>query len=409
MKFHILFILALTGLAARTEKAWSEELLLKEALETALAKNPDIEAFHRAHRAAASRVGAEQGYDSTKIFFESMYSGRERTIGVSQDIPFPGKLTLRGAVARREADMAEQALRSKELDVAAKVRAAYAMLYLARKSIDIYEESAGLVRHFAKAAEAKYASGKAGQVDALKAQMELAKIQNALVALEQEKETAQAMLNILMNQDPETPLGTLQEPKLMDLKLEYLSLSQAALANRPELRESLHHVHHFKAALRSARFNYLPDFMVQARRRSADNPEMDGSSDFMIGATVPLWVSKPYGNARAAKLEAEKSEAEFQSVKNMTLWTLKDLLAKVQAAKRLVELYRTSVIPLAENALKVTQAAYLSDRSSLLDLIDVQRNYLQFRLEHHQHLAEYEKSLAELEQIVGIPLSEVKQ
>lgn len=407
MIIFLLFILAFSGQGLRAESLAAQKLPLKEVLETALAKNPEIEALRKNLQASGARISSESGYDRTKIFYESMYSGRERTVGISQDIPFPGKLSLRGAIARRESDMAEQELKAKELEVTAKVRSAYAMLYLSRKYIEIYEENADLVRRFAKVAESKYSVGKASQLDVLKAQVELSKISNTLVTLEQERDTAQAALNVLLNQDPDQPIGLPNEPKVQNLELDYRQLSQAAMANRPELLENRHHVRHSKAVTRSARFDFLPDFMVQARRRSADNPEMDGSSDLMVGASVPLWFAKPGAAAKAARLEEEKSEAEYQTMKNMTLWSLKDLLVKVKAARRLVELYRTSVIPQAENALNVAQSAYRSDRGTFLDLIDIQRNLLQFRLEHYQHLAEYEISLAELERIVGKPLSEV--
>ena len=409
MYIFLSFILAFSAQALRAESPAPQKLPLKEVLEAALSRNPEIEALRKKNQASGAKITSESGYDRTKIFYESMYSGRERTVGVSQDIPFPGKLSLKGAIARRESDMAEQALKAKELEIASKVRSAYALLFLSRRSIEISEENADLVRRFAKVAESKYSVGKASQLDVLKAQVELSKISNALVTLEQDKETAQATLNVLLNQDPEQPLGLPNEPKVQDLALEYRQLSQAALANRPELLESRHHVRHSKAVTRSARFDLLPDFMVLARRRSADNPEMDGSSDFMVGASLPLWLGKPWAASRTARLEEEESEAEYQAMKNMTLWSVKDLLVKVQAARRLVELYRTSVIPQAQNALNVAQAAYQSDRGTFLDLIDIQRNLLQFRLEHYQHLAEYEISLAELERIVGIPLSEVSK
>lgn len=384
-----------------------EILSLKDVLETARLKNPEISAARSKWMAARAKAGLESGYDRTSVFYETMYKGRERVVGIAQDIPFPGKLSFRGAVARREASMLEQASKAKETDVIARTKSAFAMLFLAHKSIEIYKQNVDLMRQFAKVAESKYSVGKASQVDVLKAQVELSRMLNMLVTLEREKETAQAMLNILLNQDPEQPLGIPEEPHLRDLNLDYRRLSQAALLNRPELLEAHHHVRHSKAALRSARFDYLPDFMIQLRRRSADDPEMDGSNEFMVGAKLPLWFGSARSAASQAKFDANVGEAEYQAERNMTLWKIKDLLVKVQAAERLVNLYRTSVIPQAENALRVSRAAYQSDRASFLDLIDIQRNWVQFRLEHYQHLADYERLLAELEQVVGMPLMEV--
>lgn len=109
-----------------------------------------------------------------------------------------------------------------------------------------------------------------------------------------------------------------------------------------------------------------------------------------------------------AESDKEVSEAQYQTMKNMTLFNVKDLMVKVQTAERLIELYRTSVIPQAEQALKVSETAYQSDKLNFLDLIDVQRNLLQFRLEHYQHLADYVQWTAELERIVGREINDKK-
>src|SRR5206468_4329273 len=108
----------------------------------------------------------------------------------------------------------------------------------------------------------------------------------------------------------------------------------------------------------------------------------------------------------AARMEKEMSEAEFQIMRNNTLWAVKDLLVKVQTAERLIRLYRADVLPQAENALRISQKAYQSDRIGFLDLLDVQKSLLQFKLEHYGHLADYQSRLAELEQAVGKNLEE---
>ena len=149
---------------------------------------------------------------------------------------------------------------------------------------------------------------------------------------------------------------------------------------------------------------------AQVRPAQAFGMEQAGIAPFQrTGQRRRAKAAQRPGAADAAQHERTMSEAQFETMKNMTLWNLKDLLVKVQAAERLIQLYRTSVIPQAENALKVTQAAYQSDRAGFLDLIDVQRNLVQFKLEHYQHLADYRKNLAELEQIVGQPFSEVSK
>ena len=200
--------------------AWSAGQLftLAEALESAHKNNPEIRAFRKNWSASKSRAGLDKSPEKLRLTYESMYSGDEKIIGVSQEFSFPGKLRVKGAAAASESGMAEQDLRAKEREVRSQVKSAYAMYFLTVKSIEIFEENADLMRRFAKVAESKYSVGKANQTDVLRAQIELSKMINMLVTLNQEKETAQAMLVMLMNLPAGQNIGAPQEPEIARLR-----------------------------------------------------------------------------------------------------------------------------------------------------------------------------------------------
>jgi hypothetical protein len=127
--------------------------------------------------------------------------------------PFPGDsvsdhpLLTRADGLDKRRRRRKPAYQAKERDVLSRAKGAYAMLYLSHHAIHIFKENADLMRQFSKVAEARFAAGKASQSDALKAQVELSKMLNELVSLQQEKETNAAMLNTLLNRAPESPLG----------------------------------------------------------------------------------------------------------------------------------------------------------------------------------------------------------
>ena len=70
------------------------------------------------------------------------------------------------------------------------------------------------------------------------------------------------------------------------------------------------------------------------------------------------------------------------------------------------DLYHNSVLPQAEQALRVAQAGYQAGRTSFSDLLDAWRTVLTFRLEHYQHSADYLIALAQLERACGVNLQE---
>jgi outer membrane protein TolC len=72
-----------------------------------------------------------------------------------------------------------------------------------------------------------------------------------------------------------------------------------------------------------------------------------------------------------------------------------------------VELYRTTLLPQAEQSLRVAEAAYQSDRIDFLNLLDSDRTLVDFRLEYFRNLAEYGKNVAHLERALGVDLAEI--
>lgn len=388
--------------------ASSGMITLNQVLELAERDNPEILAARKRWAAFQRRVAQAATPDKPRLDIERMYvpSGKsvlneadEKSLAITQEIPFPTTLYLRRGAAAKEAAMAEQSYRAKVRDVLARTRSAYAMLYLAHKSLDIINENIDLMRRFSKVAESKYTAGHASQSDALKAQVELTKMLNMGVMLAQDKETAAAMLSALLNRDAREPLGLPAEPALPEPEQSLESVSALAMAERPELKEALLNVERAGKSLAIARSEYLPDLMLQYRQR---NDSMRGRThDAALGLSLPLWFWKPAAMAAEAKAEREMAEAELEGMKVMTSAEVKTAWVRAQTARRLADIYRTSVLPQADQAIRVAEAGYQANKTSFLDLLDAQRSLLNFRVEYYQFLADYEQRTAELERVVG--------
>jgi cobalt-zinc-cadmium efflux system outer membrane protein len=390
----------------------SGTISLRQVMEFVQRDNPEILAAHKRWESAQKRITQAATPDKPRLDIERMYApvGRgvingapEKNLAVTQEIPFPTTLYLQRSRAAKEAEIAEQAYQAKIRDVTARARSAYAMLFLSYRSLEIFEENIEIMRRFSKVAESKYAAGHSTQLDALKAQVELTKMLNMSVELEQEKQINRSMLNALLNREAQAALGAPTDPDPGTLNLKLDELQATALARRPELRAAFLSAERAGTSLSIARSSYLPDLMLQYRWRN--DPMRGNSNDAVLGFSLPLWFWKPAAMVAEAKADKEMSEADLQAMKVDTSAELATAWLRTQTAKRLADIYRTSVLPQTNEALKVAEAGYQSDRSSFLDLLDVQRSLLNFRLEYYRYLAEYEQRLAELERIAGKELS----
>lgn len=394
--------------AAETVAVSSGSLSLTQALDAARRGNPEIRAALKRWDAARKKVASEATPDKPRLDIERMYapSGKtpfngadEKSVSLTQEFPFPTTLYLRGSRASKAAEVSEQAYRAKVREVLARTRTSYAMLYLSFKSRKLLDENIELMRRFAKVAESKFAGGSASETDALKAQVELTKMLNMGVAVDQERELASAMLNALMGLPAWESLGTPRDLEPGRLEKAREELEAAAFARRPELRQAALAAELSRTSLALAKSEFLPDIMLSYRRRS--DPMRGRTSDAVLGLSLPLWFWKPAAMVAEASAEKEMAEAELESARLMTAADLRTAFVRVQAAQRLAESYKTSLLPQAESALTVAESGYQAGRSSFLDLLDAQRSLLNFKLEYYRYLADYEQRAAELERVIG--------
>ncbi len=379
----------------------------------ALARNPEIQAARQQWEAAAKRIPQARSLDDPTLSVqwwnapESFNLGQAQNtiIGLSQKFPFPGKLALKEQVAIRSAEMTEQALRAKERNLVARVKQAYYDLFFADKAIQIHHEQIDLLTQFLEIAVAKFRTGKGSQVDVLKAQVELSTLHQQLPVIEQRRETAQASVNTLLNRDPRSPLGLPQEPRAERFDKDLDELFRMAAEARPEVKAAGLAVQRNEQARALAHRQYYPDVTV-AVQRFQNFQANDGFGAIMaINLPFAFWTKPKYdAGVQEAAAAIAAARAELQTVENFTRFQIRDVLAKVRASWEVAVLYRTTVLPQAEESLASARAGYRTGRTDFLNLIEAERALRDFQLAYFRALVDREARLAELEQVVGSEL-----
>jgi outer membrane protein TolC len=91
-------------------------------------------------------------------------------------------------------------------------------------------------------------------------------------------------------------------------------------------------------------------------------------------------------------------------LENQTRFQVQDLVAQIQAKRKILDLYKTTVLPQAKLTLKAAIAGYRTDRNDFLDLIAADRALLTYQLEFVRTVVDWEQLLAKLERVVGTEL-----
>ncbi|MBS0151086.1 MAG: TolC family protein [Nitrospira sp.] len=393
-------------------------LVLQDMVREALARNPELVAARKEWEAATNRIAQARSLDDPILSVHlwnfpqtfNVTQTQNSIFGLSQNLPFPGKLALKSEIASRSAEMTEQVLHGKERELITRLKQAYYDLFLAHKAIQIHHEQVELLRQFVEITNAKFRTGKGSQADVLKAQVELSVLHQQLPVLEQRRETAAALLNTFLDRDPLSPLGVPQEPPLIPLNTTIDDLHRLALNTRPELKAAELTVRHSEQSRALAQRQYYPDFNV-AFQRFQNFQANDGFGAY-VAMTIPFsfWTKPKYdAGVQEAAASVAAAQAQQHKLENLTRFQVKDLLAKVRATEQVAMLYHTTILPQAVQNLEASRVGYRTGKGGFLDLIDTQRAWRGFQHEYYRALVEREHRLAELEQVIGSDLSGTSQ
>jgi outer membrane protein TolC len=395
------------------DSALRNRLVLPELIHEVLVRNPELVAARKQWEVATNRITPARSLDDPILSLQlwnfpqtfNVTQAQNNIFGFSQSLPFPGKLALKGDVASRSADMTEQAVRAKERELVARLKQAYYELFLAQKAIQIHHEQVELLRQFVEIANAKFRAGKGSQADVLKAHVELSLLFQHRPVLEQRRETAEAMLNTLLDRDPVSPLGMAQEPSHLPLEQPLDDLHRLALSDRPEIKAAELDVQRNEQSHALAQRQYYPDFNV-AFQRFQNFQANDGFGAY-VAMSIPFafWTKPKYdAGVQEAAAAVAVARAQQHTVENITRFQINDLLAKLRASDQVATLYRTTILPQGEQGLEAARVGYRSGKAGVLDLIEAQRAWQGFQLEYFKALVDRQQRLAELEQVVGITL-----
>lgn len=392
-------------------------LSLRALIEEALAQNPEIIAMRRNFDMMRARVPQAKALPEPMLSYG--YTGNAvplppfdiqkgdpasaRVVSVTQEIPYPGKLAIKGRMANVAAESEWWNYEQVQWNVVAEVKDTYYDLYYLHKAIEVVTKNKDLLEKFTRIAEASYAVGKGIQQDVLKAQVEVSKLIDQLTVLEQRKQTAEARLNSLLFRAPETPVGKPTDIKPQDFSMGLLELNQLALSNYPSLRSQQRRIDREQYGVELAKKDFYPDFTVGVTYFNRPGmPEMYGVN---VGMKLPIyWGQKQ----RPAVAEATASAAvEKQRLDNLTtvlFFRIKDRLLAATTAQRLVKLYGTTIIPQSSLSLESAIAGYEVGKVDFLTLLDNLVTLLNYELSYYEQLSNLEKAIAALEPLVGVTL-----
>ncbi len=390
-------------------------------VQAALARNPDILAAERQVAVQAEvvpQVSALPNPTLTGLLFPSWNQTLQTAAGpiynnlvVAQQFPWCGKLRRRGEAAKLDTKIALTQLAETQLKVIEAVKLAYYDIYYNQQALKIIDASErDLRRDFIDPARAGLS--KTTKLDLMRGEVELAKLQNQRIDLNQRLKQTQADLAKILSTSPESVMLATDAPDLPAVPQQLDRLYQAALISRPELQGKLQTVARDERLVELARLNYFPDVTVgftwynvladHALSKSANGEQALGIA---FGITLPIWQRKNRASVLEAQNRTAKDARLYQSARDEVLRLIRRLTVQAYAQEQQLQLFRKELVPQAEQTLSIAHEGHNTGAVNPVRVVDNWLQLMTLRLQLARLETALGQTLASLERVVGEQLT----
>jgi outer membrane protein TolC len=400
---------ALSGRAA-------EPLRLPDLIAGALANNPEVRAAQKSYEAARQRPPRESslpdpmlsvGYASNGGPLPGQQLGRNPTsnigFSVSQEIPYPGKRRLRGAIATKDAEAEFWQYQAVELNVRSRVIQAFHRLHHTYAALEILTRGKELLIQTLRVSEARYAAGKTAQQDIFKAQVQLSILETRIVKMRQDRQVAEAEINSLLNRSQDSSLGEpiKTEPQPLPMTLDGL-LAKASVTS-PELERRQKLIARNELNVNLARKEFHPDYTVSAGYFNQGSM----SPMYQVRVDIPLRIHTEQNQRHAlneqVNLLAEKRHS-FEASEQSLQFRVREAWAAADTSWRLLKLYSDTILPQSQLTVDSSLTAYQTGGADFVSVLNNLTTKVDVEEQRHEEELNYALALARLEEMTGVDL-----
>jgi cobalt-zinc-cadmium efflux system outer membrane protein len=326
-------------------------------------------------------------------------------LGVSQDLPYPGKLRLRGEIAKKDADVTQQKYESVRRTILAELKMAYFKLgYLAKRQTILVGDGQ-LLQQLEQSAESRYRNGMGNQQEVLQAQLERTKLLREITMNQLEAGKVQAEIKQLLNRTQSSPDIETIELSETTASYTYDQLLTAANANNPEIAGAQKMVEKQGLQVNLAKKDFYPDFNLQYMWQRTDPAQFRAYYQVTLGVRIPIYRGRKQ-QPELAQAEADQSRAksEHEAQTQQIAFELRQQFLAAEKSAELLKIYREGLIPQARAELQSGMAAYQSNRQDFQALLASFLDVLKLDEEYWQTISEHEIALAQIEAATGLSL-----
>ncbi len=383
-------------------------LTLRQALQHVLQNNPELAAYSKEVMAfegeklqASLFKNPDFSVEAEDINSSDAAIQRFATFRISQLIELGGKRLARMNVAALGQESADQIYETKRLEIIARTANAFIDVLEGQAQVRVADDTLQLTRAAMNAVIKRVESGKAPPMEAIRSKVAFSTMSIELEQAKRKLAAARVQLALLWGETApqfDQALGKLES--FIEIP-DFERLAQS-LAQNPMVLQSSKNIAQRAAMVELEKTRRIPDITLGAGvRRYLGTDNITALLDMSI--PIPLF-DRNQGNELAARQRLNKAMDERMAIELQLKAEFTRTYENLLAAQNEIRVLRDEVLPDTRSAFEVTSRGYQLGKFSFLEMLDAQRAFFQSRTLYVRALANYQRLINTIEQLVAAPL-----
>lgn len=394
----------------------SQDLILEEAIQEALANNQELKAKRQELEAAKAQLlkavwpnpELETGLATDAL--TGSEGENEWEAGISQAIPWSGRLRYQQQAAAKLIERTSWDIQDRQRLLTLDVTKAFTQVMALQEQLKVLEFLIQLNRQLVETAEARFAKGEVSQVEVQVAKVEFQQDRVEKKHLQAELKTATSTLNLLLGRPTATtPSVVIGQFTYQPVALDAQRLTRWALVNRPDVMMLDADIRQAEALIKLAQASRFEDlkasaFFQRSQGRLEVNEAQVKDDDKLLGfkVSIPLPVfDQKKGDIKEASARSEAAKITKEFIMLRVEREMEQLIAQMTALQEIVGLYEQEILATLEQSIQTIQDAYAQGQVSFFEVIQTEERLISFKRSYVEALTNYVNTRAALQAALG--------
>ncbi|MDX1701970.1 MAG: TolC family protein, partial [Melioribacteraceae bacterium] len=335
-----------------------------------------------------------------------------KSIGLTQVIPYPSGLSAAADVKAIDTLVIREEIKNLKNLLRKEVAGLFYELRLAEAEIELNNKRLNLLEQIREVVKSKSEVAEASMQNIIQVKVEITKAEDKIEELVGRKSALTAELNSILLRDEPKIINSGQIEMSEFEEISPFNILKIAQQHQPKLKEIKLSEEKSELMQKQAEYEFYPNFNIGVQYNQREHNHLTGIDykDFLsviAGITLPI----NYGGKKTAKVDEakylqmfykEKYESEMQDLNR----SINVITARNSELIKRRELIRNSLLPLAEQSLKIALSDYQVGRIDFVNVINAETEIINVKTDLYRIQTDYDKNLVMLEFLLGTTLAD---